>query len=55
MSANVYVLEATATGTRATYTSTFATAEGLQTVLDMGVEEGSKAAINQIDGYLAAH
>lgn len=55
VSENVYVLEATATGTRATYTSTFPTAEGLQTVLDMGVEEGSKAAINQIDGYLAAH
>ncbi len=50
---NIYVLEPTDTGTRATYTSIYATAEALQTVLDMGVEEGATAAINQIDGFLA--
>jgi hypothetical protein len=36
-------------GTRATYVSTYATAEGLQQVLDMGVVEGASSAINQID------
>ncbi len=36
-------------GTRATYVSTFATAEGLQQVLDMGVVEGASSAIGQID------
>ncbi len=50
---NVYVLEPVDGGTRATYTSTFATAEALQTVLDMGIEEGAASAINQIDGFLA--
>ncbi len=50
---NVYVLEPVEGGTRATYTSTFATAEALQTVLDMGIEEGATSAINQIDGFLA--
>ncbi|MCX2932258.1 SRPBCC domain-containing protein [Mycobacterium sp. CVI_P3] len=41
-------------GTRAVYVSTFATAEGLQQVLDMGVVEGSTSAINQIDGLIAS-
>ena len=50
---NVYVLEPVDGGTRATYTSTYATAEALQTVLDMGIEEGATSAINQIDGFLA--
>ena len=40
-------------GTRATYVSTYATAEGMQQVLDMGVVEGATSAINQIDGVLA--
>jgi len=40
-------------GTRATYVSTYATAEGLQQVLDMGVVEGATAAINQIDDLVA--
>jgi uncharacterized protein YndB with AHSA1/START domain len=40
-------------GTRATYVSTYATAEGLQKVLDMGVVEGATGAINQIDDLLA--
>jgi uncharacterized protein YndB with AHSA1/START domain len=50
---NVYVLEPVDGGTRATYTSTFATADDLQKVLDMGIEEGATSAINQIDGFLA--
>ena len=41
-------------GTRATYVSTYDTAEGLQQVLDMGVVEGASSAINQIDYLLAA-
>ncbi len=52
---NTYVLEAVDGGTRATYTSVYATVEGLQTVLDMGVEEGATSAINQIDGFLASN
>ncbi len=40
-------------GTRAVYVTTFASREGLQTVLDMGVEEGSRTAIDQIDGLVA--
>lgn len=41
-------------GVRATYVSTYATAEDLQKVLDMGVEEGASSAINQIDDLVAA-
>lgn len=40
-------------GTRATFVSTYDTAEGLQQVLDMGVVEGASAAINQIDALVA--
>ena len=40
-------------GTRATYVSTYATAEALQKVLDMGVVEGASSAINQIDDLVA--
>ena len=40
--------------TRATYVSTYETAEALQQVLEMGVAEGARAAINQIDDLLAA-
>lgn len=39
--------------TLARYVTTFGTREGLQTVLDMGVEEGSRSAIDQIDGLVA--
>jgi len=38
--------------TRATFVSAFATAEGLQQVLDMGVVEGATGSINQIDEFL---
>lgn len=54
VSHNVYTFITTETGTKATYVSTFETAEGLQKVLDMGVIEGSTGAINQIDEFLAA-
>jgi uncharacterized protein YndB with AHSA1/START domain len=40
-------------GTRATYVSTFASAEALQQVLDMGVVEGASSAIGQIDDLIA--
>lgn len=50
----VYRFEATDGGTRAVYTSTYDSAEALQKVLDMGMEEGATLAINQIDDHLAA-
>lgn len=40
-------------GTRATYVSTYATADALQQVLDMGVIEGASSAINQIDALVS--
>ncbi len=40
--------------TRVTYVSKYESAEGLQKVLEMGVEEGSRQAINQIDALLAS-
>jgi uncharacterized protein YndB with AHSA1/START domain len=54
VSLNEYEFSATADGTRAVFTSRFDTAEDLQKVLDMGVEEGATSAINQIDGFLAS-
>ena len=54
VSKNHYVLESADGGTKATYTSIYASAEGLQQVLSMGVEEGATVAINQIDEFLAA-
>jgi len=40
--------------TRATFVATYADAESLQKVLDMGAVEGSTQAINQIDDLLAS-
>lgn len=54
VSQNVYAFEATDTGTRATFTSSYDSAEALEKVLEMGVVEGATTAINQIDGLLAA-
>ncbi len=54
VSRSVYAFEAIDGGTRATFTSVYETAEGLQQVLDMGMEEGATLAINQIDDLLAA-
>ncbi len=53
VSENVYAFESAGGGTRAVYTSTYDSAEALQTVLDMGMEEGARSSINQIDGFLA--
>lgn len=52
-SKNVYTFTEHNGGTRAVYTSTFESAEALQTVLDMGVVDGATAAINQMDELLA--
>ncbi|MBX7434544.1 SRPBCC domain-containing protein [Mycobacterium sp. Y57] len=49
VSKNVFTFAEHEGGTRATFTSTYATAEALQQVLDMGVVEGASSAINQID------
>jgi uncharacterized protein YndB with AHSA1/START domain len=54
VSTNVYTFTEHGGRTRATYAATYATAEGLQKVLEMGVVEGSNAAINQIDELLAS-
>ncbi len=40
-------------GTKATFTTTYGTAEALQQVLDMGMEEGATQATNPIDALLA--
>lgn len=47
-------LSETPGGARMVTTSAYATAEELQTVLDMGMEEGSRSAAGQIDALLAA-
>ena len=52
VSRSTYTFEAIEEGTRATFVSTYASAEALRTVLDMGVVEGASSAINQIDGFL---
>lgn len=54
VSENTYTFTEHGGGTRAVYVSTYASAEGLQQVLDMGVVEGATSAINQIDELLAA-
>ena len=54
VSHNVYAFEAVEGGTRATFTTTYDSADALQQVLDMGMEEGATQAINQIDAFLAA-
>jgi len=54
VSQNVFRFAAHGGGTRATYVSTYATAEGLQQVLDMGIIEGASAAIGQIDELVAS-
>jgi uncharacterized protein YndB with AHSA1/START domain len=49
-----YTFTPTDTGTRATFVTSYASADDLQKVLDMGVVEGSTLAINQIDDLLAS-
>lgn len=51
---NVFTFTEHDGGTRATYVTTYASAEALQTVLDMGVIEGATSAINQIDDLIAS-
>jgi uncharacterized protein YndB with AHSA1/START domain len=53
VSTNTYTFTERDGRTHATYVATYATAEGLQKVLDMGVVEGASSAINQIDEFLA--
>jgi uncharacterized protein YndB with AHSA1/START domain len=54
VSHNVYVFESVDNGTRATFTSTYDSAEALEKVLEMGVVEGASSAIDQIDTLVAA-
>ncbi|MHA6523723.1 SRPBCC family protein [Tessaracoccus sp. G1721] len=51
---NTYSFTSHDGGTRVVYDSVYATVEGLQQVLDMGMIEGATGAINQIDAFLAA-
>ncbi len=53
-SMNAYSFAEREGGTRVTYVSTYATTEALQQVLDMGVAEGAREAIGQIDDLVAA-
>lgn len=54
VSTNVFSFTEQDGRTRATYVSTYETAEGLQKVLEMGVVEGATGAINQIDELVAS-
>ena len=54
VSRNVYSFLEHGGGTRAIYVGSYASAEALQQVLDMGVIEGSSLAINQIDELIAS-
>jgi uncharacterized protein YndB with AHSA1/START domain len=54
VSQNVYTFAEHNGGTRATYVSTYESAEALQKVLEMGVIEGASSAINQIDDLVAS-
>jgi len=53
VSKNVYTFVEFEGGTRATYASTFESAEALQQVVDMGAIEGTSQAIGQIDDLIA--
>jgi uncharacterized protein YndB with AHSA1/START domain len=53
VSKNLYTFEAIDGGTRATFVSTYDSAEALQKVLDMGAVEGVTAALAQIDALVA--
>ncbi|NUT37346.1 MAG: SRPBCC domain-containing protein [Hamadaea sp.] len=54
VSQNVYSFAAHEGGTRATYVGTYASAEALQQVLDMGIVEGASLALAQIDALIAS-
>jgi uncharacterized protein YndB with AHSA1/START domain len=53
VSKNVYAFEAIDGGTRATFTSTYNSAEALQKAIERGALEGASSAINQIDTLVA--
>ncbi len=53
VSTSEFAFEPTTSGTKATFTTTYETAEALQQVLEMGMEEGATLATNQIDALLA--
>lgn len=54
-SSNVYSFEdVDGSSTMATYVGTYATAEALQQVLNMGIVEGATGAISQIDELIAS-
>jgi uncharacterized protein YndB with AHSA1/START domain len=53
VSHNVFSFAERDGATHATFRSHYDSAEALQQVIDMGVEEGSTQAINQIDSFLA--
>lgn len=53
VSTNEFTFTAHSGGTRAVYVSTYESADALQTVLNMGVEEGATSAINQIDDLVS--
>lgn len=55
VSHNDYVFASYGAGTRAVFTTTYDSVEGIEKVLEMGVEEGTTSAMNQIDAFLAAH
>lgn len=50
----VVLTERAGGGTAMTVTATYASAEAMQQVLEMGMEEGMRAAMGQIDDLLAA-
>ena len=54
VSKNIYAFEGVGSATKAVFTSSYASADALQKVLDMGVVEGASSAINQIDNFLLA-
>lgn len=52
VSHSVYQFEGINGGTRATFATVYDSAEDLRKILDMGMEEGARLAINQIDEFL---
>ncbi|SJM59368.1 hypothetical protein CZ771_10930 [Actinomycetales bacterium JB111] len=48
-------LEPDGDATLMTTVTTFATEDGIRKVVEMGIEEGTRSAMGQIDGFLAAH
>jgi uncharacterized protein YndB with AHSA1/START domain len=49
----VFTFESTDTGSRFTSVTTFPSAEAMQQLVEMGMEEGLRSALGQLDGVLA--